>query len=135
MRALKNGLMLALTLALAACSGLTARQEALLPAMKLAWAGVEADLSRGIEESLLAQRIEPTAADAQRQAVVRLGGGLAAGNPATVASVAWAPLAESARFGFDQRVSRNEISTGVAGSLSERIRLFGDGLVVFSERR
>ena len=135
MRTLKNVMMAGLMLALAACSGLSARQEALLPAMRLAWQGVETDVRAGIEESVLAQRVTPTVADAQRADVAKLGDGLTAGNPATVATVAWAPLAESANFGLDKRVERNEISTGVAGSLRERLRNFGEGLTVFLERR
>jgi hypothetical protein len=135
LRTLQNVCLALAALALAACSGLTARQEALLPAMRLAWQGVSADVSRGIEESALAQRIEPTAADAQRAAVTKLGEALASGSPVAVASVAWAPLAESGEFGLQRRVALGELSTGVAGSLRERLRNFGDSIPVFLERR
>lgn len=121
--------------ALVSCSGLSARQEALLPALRLAWPSVEADVRTGIEESVLALRLVPPAAEDQRASVSRLADALAAGNPAAVASVAWAPLAESAEFGITRRIARNEISTGVAGSLRERLRNFGEGLTVFLERR
>lgn len=135
MRNLKNMILAGLMIALAACSGLSARQEALLPAMQLAWQGVEPDVRAGIDESELAQRVTPTAAAALRADAGKLGEGIASGNPATIAAVAWAPLAESANFGLDKRVERNEISTGVAGSLRERLRNFGEGLTVFLERR
>lgn len=135
MRNMKNVFMSAMLLVAAACSGLSARQEALLPAMKLAWQGVSADVGRGVEESATAQRITPEVAAAQRSAVSTMTSALEAGNVVGVASVAWPPLKESAEFGLAQRVSRGEISTGVSGSLTERLKNFGESLKVFLERR
>lgn len=135
MRNLKNVASALLLLVAAACSGLSARQEALLPAMMLAWTGVEADVSRGVEESLTAARLDAAAAEAQRLAVSSMTTALQAGNAAGVAKIAWTPLAESAEFGLTQRIDRGELSTGVAGSLRERLKNFGDSLRVFVERR
>ena len=39
---------LALLVGLSACAGTTARKEVLLPALRLAWTGVSADVERGI---------------------------------------------------------------------------------------
>lgn len=135
MRNMKNVLLLVAALAMAACSGLSARQEALLPAMKLAWQGVSADVGRGVEESATAQRIAPEVAAAQRADVEKMTAALDAGSAIEVAKVAWPPLKESAEFGLAQRVSRGEISTGVSGSLTERLKNFGESLKVFLERR
>lgn len=122
-------------LVLAACSGLSARQEALLPAMRLAWPGVETDVRNGLYEAALDQSLESFDSAMKRLELDRLGEGLAEGNPAVIGSVAWSPLEEIGNFGLTQRVSRNEISAGVADSLRERLRNFGEGLTVFLERR
>jgi O-acetyl-ADP-ribose deacetylase (regulator of RNase III) len=135
LRTLQNVCLALVALTMAACSGLSAREHALLPAMRLAWQGVSADVSRGVEESALASRIEPNAAVAQREAVGKMTSALASGSPVAVAAVSWAPLAESAEFGLQRRVALGEISTGVAGSLRERVRNFGDSLSKFLERR
>lgn len=135
MRNLKNVSLLVVTLTMAACSGLSARQEALLPAMKLAWQGVSTDVSNGVNESLTATRITAEVAAAQRADVSKMTAALDAGSAIEVAKVAWPPLKESAEFGLAQRVSRGEISTGVSGSLTERLKNFGESLKVFLERR
>lgn len=122
-------------LVVAACSGLTARQESLLPAMRLAWQGASVDVTRGIEESLNAARLDAATAAAQRSAAAALTTALDTGNPVAVARVAWSPLKDSAEFGLVKRIDRGEISTGVAASLRERLKNFGESLAVFLERR
>lgn len=135
MRTLKNLVFALGLLALGACTGLSARQEALLPALRLAWPGVETDVRSGIEESALSNRLPPPAIEVQRSALARLGQALAAGDPPTLATVDWTALSDSANHGLNQRVARGEISLGVSGSLRERLRNFGEGLSVFLERR
>lgn len=132
---LKNVLPAILLAVAVACTGLTARQKSLLPAMKLAWPGVSTDVKNGIQASLDAHRIDGPTAAAQTADTDHLGAAVDAGDPIAMSGIAWKPLADAAAFGVDARVAKGEISTGVTGSLKERVKNFGDSLAVFLERR
>ena len=113
----------AVALSLAACpscTGMTARQKALLPTMRIAWAGVKADIERG--EPQLTVELEA------------LDSALLNGNVAAARAVSWAALAATANAGITKRVAEGKLSDGAALSLRERIRAFGDALAIFCAR-
>lgn len=104
-----------------ACSGITARQKTLLPAMQIAWPGVKQDLQRGLPP--LTEQID------------LLDSGVQSGDPAILVRVEWARLADSGGAGITARVDSGEISIGVAASLRERLRNFGESLTTYLARR
>lgn len=63
-------LALTLLVGLSACAGTTARKEVLLPALRLAWTGMSADVERGITAALADGDIDPVTA-AQLRAVAQ----------------------------------------------------------------
>lgn len=113
-------LSLASCLLLVACWGLSARQEALLPAIRSSWPGVKADLERGVPRL-----------DAE---IAALDAAIGEGSPSSVRAVEWPRLAASAIAGAAARVERGEISVGVAASLGERVASFGESLSTFTEK-
>ena len=123
-------------LLLTACSGITARQEALLPAMRLAWANVAEDVQLGIASGLATARLtQPQAAQlVERKALMT--DGLASGDPLMVDNAMWsAMLKPEALEGIETRKARGEVSEGVAVSLRERVAQFDDSVIKFLERR
>lgn len=109
-------------LALAACAGITARQDVLLPAIKGAWPQVRAEAVLGGPSAT----IEPVAAAADAA--------LATGDKAQIAAVRWSVLQAAAQAGVATKVTSGEVSAGVAESLRERQRQFFGGIQVYLER-
>lgn len=114
-------LMVVAMLAAVACSGVTARENVLLPAMRLAWPQVQADAM-----------VAPTAAEtAQIEAMTRA---LATGTVAAVKAVHWPQIQTAATRGIDKQVQDGQISEGVSGSLRERLKNFAESVTVFVSR-
>lgn len=122
-------------LLLASCSGLTARQEALLPAMRLAWPGVSADIDRGVSDGVTTGRLTAEQASALLAARDAFTAALDSGDTMALASISWVPLQAEAVAGIMARVTLGEASTGVAQSLTERLRNFSESLFLLLERR
>lgn len=135
---LKRALGLVVLAALAACAGTAAREHTLLPAMRLAWPGVQAAVARGITTGLEAQSQTLTAAAAAEltTATREMKAALETGEAGQVAaaSVMWPALEALAFTGIDARVRAGEIGSGVAESLRERVRQFSLALIKFLRR-
>lgn len=102
-----------LGLLLAACAGVRARDEVLLPAMQLAWPAVREDADRGA-----------AAASLDPAPIVAFGAALEGGNRLVVAQQDWEAVRRLAIAGIQDRVQRAEITEGVAESLREQVRQF-----------
>jgi hypothetical protein len=88
--------------------------------MRVAWAGVKADIERG--EPLLTVEI-----DALNNALMN-------GSVSEARAVSWAALAAAANAGINKRIVEGTLSEGAAISLRERIRVFGVALAIFCAR-
>ena len=121
------------------CAGDRAREEVLLPAIRLAWGsseggGVAKDVETGIKSGEAGGRLKPEIATALRAEATGLGAGIAQGGAAGMAAVkglkggGWAILKGEAETGIAWRLNKNEIGVGVAGSLRERLKNFTDAL-------
>jgi hypothetical protein len=116
---------LVLLASLTACpsAGDTARQKALLPAMRMAWTNVKLDLERGIPPV--------------PEQIAVLSGALDTGTTAAFkrALADWPTAAAAANAGFDARIAAGELTTGTAESLRERLRNFGESISVMVNER
>ena len=121
MRRLALGL--AAVVLLASCAGIAAREHVLVPAMKMAWAGISSDIDVGL--SLLTV----DAASAVRVQQKRMAAALDAGDIPGVLAVDWRLLREVAIVGIIQRVKRGEIGPGVVFSLRERVKVFTQAIL------
>lgn len=126
---------LAPLLLLMSCAGLTARQQALLPAMKMSWPPISADVRVGIQDGLSTNRLTVLQGAERITYVDRMDTAVAAGNAEDIAAIPWAPLSDEAHAGIDVRVRRGEISPGVGQSLKERVRNYAEAQLVFLQRR
>jgi len=114
-------------LVLAACAGVTARNEVLLPAMEVAWVGVKADVEYGIDILVLQGDIEM--ANDARSALAEFDDVFMTGDRERLPATQWPALADLAAQGIQMRVVIGEIGPGVAESKMERLRMFHDALV------
>lgn len=126
-RAILTGLLLGAVLA---CAGVAARDEALLPAMRLAWPGISMDIEQGIE----AASPPPESVAYIRAETLRMTEALADGNRAAVFAADWPNLRLVAEAGIDDREARGLIGPGVAASLRERVAVFSDAWLKLGER-
>jgi hypothetical protein len=101
-----------LAILLTACSGVTARREVLLPAIRTAWGSVRI----GVEREVAAQHHPTGAAE-----LAKADEALAAGVAARVMAVDWLLLEQLADADIERRTAAGEVSAGVAVSLRERI--------------
>lgn len=129
MKNLFLSVMLAITMS--SCIASKARENSLLPAMNLAWPGVEADVNRGIADAVedgdLADRIE---IDFE---VIKLDEALKSGLASDFRTVSWLDTLEPyGRRGIEDRVADGEMSDMVAESLRERMRNFTAGFMQMS---
>lgn len=126
MRRLKYLALSVLILGGCAGTGDVARERALLPALRSAWPGVEADVTRGIADGVEDSDITVGAADGLIASSQKLGDvlGQTLAEARAVAPMEWSILRPWAMRGVDDRVDDREISTGVAVSFNERITQF-----------
>lgn len=111
----------ALLLIAAACSGVTARQQALLPAMRLAWGSIAAEVVAGNSE--LRVPVD--------DATVALG----AGDYAAIAAIDWPKMRAAAEASIAADVAASKVGPAVAKSLQARLDAFGNSLTKFLERQ
>lgn len=124
---MKNLLLVALMVAVTpSCLSQRARDSALLPAMKLAWNGVRADLERGIDDAVEdGDLVDEAALDIL---VVQLSEALNSGSRGQLNIIPWAStLLPYAERGIQDRIDDGEMSEMVAESLRERLRNFTVG--------
>lgn len=119
----------AIALAVVACAGIHAREQTLIPAMQLAWKGIQVDVVVGIENL----EDEP-AKQILRTEVAAMTDALSSGDRERVISVDWPMLSGTALVGIRLRVNAGEIGPGVAESLRERIRVFDESWRKLQER-
>lgn len=105
-----------------ACAGLKARENALLPAMQVAWPPIAQQVERGIQE-------DPSNAEHLRLEAQEMADALQATSVDLLRDVDWPALQQSAVIGINARVSSQEITSGVAGSLLERVSQFNNAYV------
>lgn len=112
----------------AACAGITARDEALLPTLRDAWPHVSAEVALGAASAPPEQR---TAITAQQEAADQA---FAAADKVRIRSVQWPVLQSAAAAGVAGEVASGRVSPGVAESLTERQRVFFAGVTKYLER-
>ena len=110
----------------AGSSGNAARERALLPALRSAWPGVEADVQRGVNDGLDDGDLKGEAANALVASSDRLEASLSTNldDARTVTSIEWPLIHPYALRGVLDRVDDGDIGAGVAASLNERITQF-----------
>ena len=105
-----------------ACTGISAREEVLMPAMALTWPNI---VSSSIEPGL--SRIEDNNEVARlRGEVTAMEEALASGDRSRVFLVDWASLQQVAFEGIVFRFSQGELQLLAVDSLNERIANFND---------
>lgn len=104
------------------CVGQQARVELLTPALQAAWTNVSADAERAVEAGMLDGQI------LEDFTVAWVAGDVSA------AQTLWVPLEDGITAGIRVRVETGEIGPGVAKSLWERLRLFGEALMVLGAK-
>lgn len=102
---------MAVVLVMTACAGTKAREEALMPAMELAWQGILPDVERVATGEVLEQAAALTVVLEERDIH-----GLAAIDVPLL--IVWADR------GISERLEAGEIGPGVAASLRERLSKF-----------
>lgn len=122
-------------LIIAACAGMTARQEILLPAMRVAWEGVSADIQRGIDAASAANEITVEKAHVLTSEKTKMAESLNNGDAFSMSAVAWNDLVLMANRGIRDRVEKGEMSPAVSPSLEERVRNFTAARLEFTSRR
>ena len=125
----------ALLLLFAACSGMTARQQVLLPALRAAWSDMLDDVNAGIESHLMAGTIVQAAADGLRNARDEMTAALASGDPDLIRSKPWPALKAEALSGIDAELASHAIGPDVAPSLRMRVTRFDAGLAKYLDRK
>jgi hypothetical protein len=117
---------LLLVVGCAGSAGNAARERALLPALRSAWPGVEADVQRGVNDGLDDGDLTGSASDALMASADRLEKSLSATieEAKSVTGKEWPALHPWAARGVMDRVDDGEIGAGVAASLNERIVQF-----------
>lgn len=120
---------------LIACAGLTARQEILLPAMRIAWEGVSADVQRGIDAATTANEITVDKAHVLTLEKEKMAESLNSGDAFLMSAVDWSELVVMANRGIRDRVEKGEISPVVSPSLEERVKNFTAARLDFTSRR
>ncbi len=111
------------------CAGLTAREEILMPAMKVAWIAISKNVEQGIEYGLFSSEIDASEAAGIRSEIIAMDRALASGDPLRVADVNWHRLRRIAAQGIDWRRQQREIGYGVAYILNQRLGKFHEAYV------
>ena len=109
----------------AACAGIAARENVLMPALAVAWTDVVHGLvTLGIDANLQAGTIDPDQVITVMGDASRMGAALESGDRTQLIGIGWPALHGMALDGIRERLSREEISTGVAMSFAETVSQF-----------
>lgn len=125
---------LASVLLLAACAGVRARDDALLPIAKNVYQNVRTDISRGIADAVEDDDLTAGAAAHVEVLADRLGEILDSGNRSLLASFPWPTLEAYAVRGVQDMIDDGEVSEGVAIVLLQRIVNFREVLAELGNR-
>jgi L-serine deaminase len=106
----------------------TAREEALIPAMQMAWQHMQPEIEAGIQ-------LQPEAArEALRASRDAMSDALESGDRFQVGAQDWAQLSTLAIAGVNAQMTAGEIGPGVAASLLERIANFNEAYLLLVTR-
>lgn len=119
---------------LAACSGISARQHAQLPTMRLAWSALAAEVETGVVVDSAAGKLDAAGAALVRAASAGMTQALNAGDPAGIAAQPWSLLKASATAGIEADFASKKVGPGVVPSLKARVDAFEAALSKFLER-
>ncbi len=118
---------IAVLLTMMACAGTLARSNALLPAMRDAWASMRTQAEREAQASERTELAAPQIAKADE--------GLAADDVVKIGAVDWALLDELVDMDITRRLGKGELGPIPAGSLRERLRLFVESRNLYLRRQ
>jgi hypothetical protein len=115
----------ALLLLVAACSGIHAREQVLMPAMSMAYTTtIQPQVTRGIENQRDSGLIDVMTARAMFDLSDNMAKALDSGDRTSLIGVDWATLRQLATSGIQHRLEREEVGAGVALSLLETLNQF-----------
>ena len=112
-----------------ACAGTKAREELLMPAMKVAWIAISKNVEQGIDAALDTADITPVEAAGFRSEIIAMDSALASGDPLRAADVNWHRLRRLAAQGIEARRARGEIGWGVSKILNDRLAKFHEAYI------
>lgn len=115
--------LLSLLLLTAACAGTIARENALLPALRGAWAGIKVQVERELA-------ITPDAT--ATAAVVAADAALQSGDAVAVVAVDWPRIEALAEADIVRRMVAGQIGPGVAVSLRGRLAEFAEARALYT---
>lgn len=118
----------------ASCFGSRAREHALEPAIRQAWEGVGSDVRRGISDAETDGDVSAPDLATITALERELALAIEAEDERAVADVPFPILVPFAERGIQDRVDDEEISSGVAQSLLERLRQFEEALLALRRR-
>ena len=121
---------LVLMLLLAACAGGAARNQALLLSMRVPFQSIVADVERG----MAARVLDGVEAAKVRVLISDVRTVLESGDRDGLRGLDWPLLRDLAMEGIQDRLTTGEIGAGVAASMLERLRLFGEAWAVALNR-
>ena len=112
---------------LAACAGITAREEGLMRVMAGVWPNVRTVVEAGVEDAVEAGDLDEQGRAALVEEMDAMAMALESGDRHELLSVDWATLSVFAERGIAAR--RGEIGPGVAASLRERNVRFNEAFI------
>lgn len=120
---------------LASCVGTRARNDALLPAARMAWPQVRVDFDRGVADGLADGDLSPAQADVARTEADALGSALSSGDRVALISVLYdSEIRPLASRGISAALGAGEIGPNGALLLMERLTNFSAAILVLQER-
>lgn len=131
-----RALVLLALFAVAACTGVKARENILLPAVVKAWPPVKKDIELGLDDAKAAGELSESEEAVLRQRLTDYDAALAAKDRTAmlVLRSGWGALKSYAGRGVTARVKKGEISAGVAQSFIERHERFEEALFTLTDR-
>ena len=118
--------LLTLALLFSSCAGMTARQEILIPAMRVSWIAISKNVEQGIDAALSTADITPVEAAGFRSEIIAMDSALASREIMRIVDVNWHRLRRLAAQGIEARRARGEIGWGVAKILNDRLAKFNE---------
>jgi hypothetical protein len=108
------------------CFGSMARDNVLVPAMALAFDGVEKSVHAGIADAVATNDIHPETAAILLSEMDRLHGAIAAGNREALRGIDWPSLNAYATRGVAARVTKGELGVNGAKLHLRRVAKFNE---------
>ena len=108
--------------------GTAARDNALMPAIRLSWTGVRDDVSRGVMDAYEDGDIDATQGSALNSSINTFEQAMDSRTTFATKAPIWPTLRPYGDRGIQDRVDDGEIGTGVAESLTERLDNFTEAV-------